>query len=767
MAYIRTHYIKYLDKMDMKDFVKIQMMTQMGTLNKGKDGTDMSFASIIWQLVFVLFMSLLDDITKAIPKILSDCKETCKSVFFRKLNDNLIHLDNVQLNQLQDTAIAMSTRHNINSFTMSRTYASDDKKNQIYNEESNAMIDSVLNFISKLDNIPSFNLIEKGNIIMTYKEKPIQITRDIYFKIDNVELSPEGRVNSIKISLLSNTISAADITKFVSNIYSNYLQEMKNSLGGKILYFDQKSREGKPPSPPPQKAASPEAHALAIINHRTMLIASSPKVLSFVMSPFQSNKRFANIYGSDIRQIEKRVKFFIENKDWYDAKGIPYQLGLLLSGVPGCGKTSIIKAISNMTKRHIINVNFANITTATQLKNLFYSDKLNVYTDSNMSNTQSYFIPIEQRLYVLEEIDAIGDIVKQRDYSINNIEAAPSCINDELTLMEILTVLDGTLEAPGRIIVMTTNHPEVLDAALIRPGRIDVQVHFNYASINQIVEMYEGYLDRPLSKHLWDKLPNLILSPAEIGQVLFKYFDKLGDEFLDEEAIVNDIIERAYSKKSTNNNSDVSSMKSDDTAHSENAEIKPYLSSNLHKEPGTCEQNNDIIDPTSLKNVNLPAKPNEGQIEKLQDIAFCGGFQNYCKSFVTDQILNQTNNAQKEFVVLAINNKKLHTKNSKIELERLNGLGSEWAGQEGSDDTERVTPYNDKIQKDHQDETEFLPSLFDKISFDKVAISEMKPYDQLYDQLYDQIFETKSQDLLTKPWISVDQVHSDPSSNNT
>ena len=114
--------------MDIKDFVKIQMMTQMGTLNKGKDGTDLSFASIIWQLVFVLFMSLLDDITKAIPKILSDCKETCKSVFFRKLNDNLIHLDNDQLNQLQDTAIAMSTRHNINSFTMSRTYASDDKK---------------------------------------------------------------------------------------------------------------------------------------------------------------------------------------------------------------------------------------------------------------------------------------------------------------------------------------------------------------------------------------------------------------------------------------------------------------------------------------------------------------------------------------------------------------------------------------------------------------------------------------------------------------
>ena len=67
----------------------------------------------------------------------------------------------------------------------------------------------------------------------------------------------------------------------------------------------------------------------------------------FIKSPFYSNKSFANIFGSEVREVEERVNFFLNNREWYDSRGIPYQLGLLLSGVPGSGKTSIIRAIAN------------------------------------------------------------------------------------------------------------------------------------------------------------------------------------------------------------------------------------------------------------------------------------------------------------------------------------------------------------------------------------------------------------------------------------
>ena len=107
-----------------------------------------------------------------------------------------------------------------------------------------------------------------------------------------------------------------------------------------------------------------------------------------------------------------------------------------------------------------------------------------MYKDGG-SEVQSFFIPIDQRIYVLEEIDAIGNIVKQRQ-NTNAGNDKPESLNDEVTLAEILTVLDGTMEVPGRIIIMTSNHPETLDRALVRPGRIDVHVHFGFSKCEKI-----------------------------------------------------------------------------------------------------------------------------------------------------------------------------------------------------------------------------------------------------------------------------------------
>jgi len=69
---------------------------------------------------------------------------------------------------------------------------------------------------------------------------------------------------------------------------------------------------------------------------KAMKISTAPKQLSFIKSPFHSNKTFANIFGPEVKEVYERVSFFLKNKDWYDSRGIPYQLGLLLSGIPGC-----------------------------------------------------------------------------------------------------------------------------------------------------------------------------------------------------------------------------------------------------------------------------------------------------------------------------------------------------------------------------------------------------------------------------------------------
>merc|ERR1711933_155406 len=90
----------------------------------------------------------------------------------------------------------------------------------------------------------------------------------------------------------------------------------------------------------------------------------------------------------------------------------------------------------------------------------------------------------------------------------------------KLTLAALLEVLDGVMEMEGRMLIITTNYPEKLDKALIRPGRIDMKVHFGAMTGDNIIKMYQHFFDTdpPASVSSLD-LPDLKWSPAEVTQV--------------------------------------------------------------------------------------------------------------------------------------------------------------------------------------------------------------------------------------------------------
>jgi len=71
--------------------------------------------------------------------------------------------------------------------------------------------------------------------------------------------------------------------------------------------------------------------------------------------------------------------------------------------------------------------------------------------------------------------------------------------SDTLNLAGILNVLDGVVDTPGRMLVMTSNHPEMLDPALIRPGRIDKQICLTYMVGDQAAKMIEHYFQTELT----------------------------------------------------------------------------------------------------------------------------------------------------------------------------------------------------------------------------------------------------------------------------
>ncbi|MFO0002731.1 MAG: hypothetical protein ACK559_16515, partial [bacterium] len=110
----------------------------------------------------------------------------------------------------------------IYTFKMMRNYHVDgNNKTPPSSEETNGIVDAIIAQICKLDNIPVLNLIDNGHAMIGYKDKPIQITKEIYCKIDNLIIDTNGVVNSIRISLLSDTLSASEIFSYVKQVYEN------------------------------------------------------------------------------------------------------------------------------------------------------------------------------------------------------------------------------------------------------------------------------------------------------------------------------------------------------------------------------------------------------------------------------------------------------------------------------------------------------------------------------------------------------------------
>jgi chaperone BCS1 len=83
--------------------------------------------------------------------------------------------------------------------------------------------------------------------------------------------------------------------------------------------------------------------------------------------------------------------------------------------------------------------------------------------------------------------------------------------------------LDGTLEADGRMLAISSNHPERIDRALIRPGRIDMIVHFKKCNSDILKQMVNSFYDQQFEDWTTSEL-DYKWSPAEVNQILFRNF---------------------------------------------------------------------------------------------------------------------------------------------------------------------------------------------------------------------------------------------------
>jgi hypothetical protein len=387
-----------------------------------------------------------------------------------------------------------------------------------------------------------------SDIYIVTQKKPFYIDTNIYARciIDNENLRNnseriETKVDKITIHIYSYVYSIAYLKNYIDKITHEYISSIRTSRQNKkFIYTLEKTKYDESP-----KECWDEFE-------------------------FESTRNVHNVFIDGKKEIFDKIDFFLNNKKWYYEKGIPYTLGIGLSGPPGTGKTTLIKTICNHSDRHLVNISVKLLKTRKDLYKFYFEQTYNNDNDKNS-------ITFDKKIIVFEDIDCIGDIILSRENKnldlqdkskledendqskimafIKNLMEAKdesrsqdkenkervnllTCLNREddlITLDDILNLWDGLRETPGRILIITSNYYNKLDSALIRPGRIDISYELKNASHNVISDMYFHLFGNKIDNTKLLLIQEYLYSPAELINVYLT--------FKEEESFMNRLLE--------------------------------------------------------------------------------------------------------------------------------------------------------------------------------------------------------------------------------
>lgn len=281
--------------------------------------------------------------------------------------------------------------------------------------------------------------------------------------------------------------------------------------------------------------------------------------------PYSSTRNMSHIWFKQKDDFLAAYDNFLKNKEIYEKRGDPYTFSCLLYGTPGCGKSSLLKAVLKYDwekdlKSHLMVIPFSKISSADDLRHIMFKESFG-----------DYKVPYEQRIFVFEDFDAsknakvfgirerlglgggadadegldttflmmsalFGDTKeddeketkdKKKDDDADGPPQGPANKKGgfgggpTFNLSDILNILDGLNERTGQRCFWTTNlepPEEHFDPAFLRPGRMDMIIQFTKCDIAGLKYLVDQYYDSDIDIESLDGLESFMHSPAKLKQ---------------------------------------------------------------------------------------------------------------------------------------------------------------------------------------------------------------------------------------------------------